>query len=53
MPKSVAPTYLIVTGASAARRTPEVLRALAPVAGRLLKLRVVRERDKLFTLHIE
>ena len=38
MPESVAPTYLIVTGASVARRTPEVLRVLAPVAGRLLTL---------------
>ena len=38
MPESVAPTYLIVTGASVARGTPEVLRALAPVAGRLLTL---------------
>ncbi len=38
MPESVAPTYLIVTGASVARRTPEVLRALAPVAGRVLTL---------------
>ena len=38
MPESVAPTYLIVTGASVARRAPEVLRALAPVTGRLLTL---------------
>ncbi len=38
MTESVAPTYLIVTGASVARRTPEVLRALAPVAGRVLTL---------------
>ena len=38
MPESVAPTYLIVTGASVARRTPEVLRALAPVAGHVLTL---------------
>ncbi len=38
MPESAAPTYLIVTGASVARRTPEVLRALAPVAGRVLTL---------------
>ena len=47
------PTYLIVTGASVARRTPEVLRALAALAGHVLKLRVVQERAKLFTLHIE
>ncbi len=45
------PTYLIVTGASVARRTPEVLRALAPGAGRLLTLltpgarRVVSPRE--------
>ena len=38
MAESVAPTYLIVTGASVARRAPEVLRALAPVTGRLLTL---------------
>ena len=38
MPELVAPTYLIVTGASVARRTPEVLRALAPAAGRVLTL---------------
>ena len=50
MPKSVVPTYLIVTGASVARRTPEVLRSLA---GPSLKLCVVQERAKLFTLHIE
>ncbi len=51
MPESVAPTYLIVTGASVARRTPEVLRVLAPGAGRLLTLltpgarRVVSPRE--------
>lgn len=38
MPESASPTYLIVTGASVARRAPEVLRALAPVAGRVLTL---------------
>ena len=51
MPESAALTYFIVTGASAARRTPEVLQALSPVAGCLLTLltpaarRVVSPRE--------